>query len=537
MTRKEMKVIVIGLDAATLDLIEPWAREGKLSNFANLMEEGSWGVLKSTYPFVTPTAWASFVTGVNPGKHGIFGFTNASPDNPTSLGLPRISHRYMGVPPIWDILCKYGKKVCLVNFPFAFPPTPVNGIMTSGMGTPSVQSEFVYPKELKNEILEKFDFLPDYGAEVYKSKEAFCEIHDRNLEEMLKLSIYMLNKDSWDFYMCVLMEIDHVQHMFWADMDENHPLHDEKNADKYKNKILEYYKKFDNFLGEVIKYVSNDTVLIICSDHGAGPSYKRMALNAWLMREGYLKLKEGGMFKKVLRKILFRAGFDTEKIKRILHKLNLSKYVHSSPIFLRELIPSKETKMWDIDWKNTKAYVIQSYGQICINRSVVSEREYDAVTEEIIRKLYELKDPNTGESIVKRVYKKEDIYSGPHISKAPDIYITLKDETCEIVRFSEDGEIFTSPYLSGTHKENGVFFVYGRGIRKGLKLENASIYDIFPTILHIMGIPIPKYVDGRVLNEIFEEGSELARGRIRYQKQDVKNQIKDKISGQNLRRR
>ena len=526
---RKIKVIVIGLDAATWDLIEPWAKEGKLPNFAILMRNGSWGALKSTYPFVTPTAWASFVTGVNPGKHGIFGFTDASPENPTSLGFPKISRSYMGVSPIWDILGNYGKKVCLVNFPFAFPPTPVNGIMTSGMRTPSVQSDFIYPKDLKNELLEKFDFLPDYGAEVYESKESFCEMHDKNLNEMLNMSLYLLNKASWDFYMFVPQEIDHVQHMFWADMDENHPFHDKKSAEKYRNKILEYYKKFDEYLGEIMKYMGDDTVLIIGSDHGAGPLYRRMALNVWLMREGYLKLKESGVFKKVTRGILFKAGFDTEKIKKILHKLGLSKYIRSSPSFLREFAPSKEPKMWNIDWKRTKAYVLQSYGQICINRSVVSEEEYDTIKEELTKKLYNLEDPNTGASIVKRVYKREELYWGPYASRAPDLYVTLKDEKCEIVRFSEDGAIFTSPYLSGTHKEDGIFLAYGKEIKKGLKLEGVKIYDVAPTILHIMGIPIPKDMDGRVLKEIFKEDSELAKRPIIHRETGEKEEIREKI--------
>lgn len=525
------RIITIGLDCATWDLIKPWANAKKLPNFMRLIEEGTTANLKSTYPPVTPVAWPSLFTGKNPGKHGIFGFTDS---DPLSSKIPCISNNYMKCKPIWDILSENGKKVCLVNIPFAFPPSKVNGIMTSGMRTPSINSEFTYPKELKKELLEKFDFIPDYGADVYKDKETFCTAHDKNLKENLKMSLYLLRKKKWDFYMFIPAEIDHVQHFFWDDMDENHPLHNDKTSEKYNNKILEYYKKFDVYLGKIMDYVDDDTILIVVSDHGAGPLHKEIALHEWLRKEGYLKLRktEGINFQVLIKKIFSKIGLDTEKIKSLLHRLGLSRYIKPLPVFLREMIPSKEPKMWDIDWEKTKAYAHHSFGQIYINQKVLkgsSTMEYENLRTGIIKKLYELKDPDTGSNIVKKVYKKEELYSGPNLSKAPDLYAVPITETYEFVSFSKDGSIFSSPCLPGHHNENGILIFYGKGIKKGKEIRNITMYDVAPTMLHILNHSIPNDMDGEVLKQIFEEKSQFAKRPIKYQKVEEKSRIKERI--------
>jgi predicted AlkP superfamily phosphohydrolase/phosphomutase len=523
-------IITIGLDCATWDLIKPWAKAQKLPYFMRLIEEGTTANLKSTYPPVTPVAWPSIFTGKNPGKHGIFGFTDS---DPLSLKMPCISSNYMKCKPIWDILSENGKKVCLVNIPFAFPPSKVNGIMTSGMRTPSINSDFTHPTELKKELLEKFDFMPDYGANVYRDKATFCIAHDKGLEENLKMSLYLLRKDYWNFYMFIPLEIDHAQHFFWDDMDENHPLHNDDTSEKYKDKILEYYKKFDEYLGKILNCMDEDTILIVVSDHGAGPLHKEISLNDWLRREDYLKFKksEGVNFQRSIKKIFSKIGLDTEKIKSLFHRIGLSRYIKLSPVFLREMIPSKEPKMWDIDWKETKAYAYQSFGQIYINQKVLkSTKEYENLRTDIIKRLYELKDPDTGSNVVKKVYKKEDLYSGPNLSKAPDLYVVPINETYEFVRFSKGGSIFSSPRLPGHHNENGILIFYGKGIKEGKEIRNITMYDVAPTMLHILNLPIPDDMDGRVLKEIFEEKSGLAKRPIRYQKVDEERRISSGIS-------
>jgi predicted AlkP superfamily phosphohydrolase/phosphomutase len=313
-------------------------------------------------------------------------------------------------------------------------------------------------------------------------------------------------------------------------MDENHPLHNDDTSEKYKDKILEYYKKFDAYLGKIMDYMDDDTILIVVSDHGAGPLHKEIALNEWLKKEGYLKFKksEGVNFQRSIKKIFSKIGLDTEKIKSLFHRIGLSGYIKSSPVFLREMIPSKEPKMWDIDLEKTKAYAHQSFGQIYINQKILkSTKEYENLRTDIIKKLYELKDPDTGSNVVKKVYKKEELYSGPNLPKAPDLYVVPINETYEYVRFSKGGSIFSFPRLPGHHNENGILIFYGKGIKRGLKLENVRTYDIAPTILYIMSIPILMDMDGRVLKEIFEEG--LDKRPIKYQEVDEKEKIKDKI--------
>jgi len=175
-----------------------------------------------------------------------------------------------------------------------------------------------------------------------------------------------------------------------------------------------------------------------------------------------------------------------------------------------------------IDWKKTKAYGFGMYGNIHINLQgrepqgiVKPGKQYEDVRNRIISKLLELRDPNTGDKIVEKVYKREELYHGPFVEKAPDLLIKWKDycyytsNNFEIKKGSYFGtflNIDSSEYKHvGTHRLNGIFMAMGPVIKKGVQIDNAEIVDLAPTILYFLGQPIPEDMDGRVLNEIFLE--------------------------------
>ncbi|MBW2173068.1 MAG: alkaline phosphatase family protein, partial [Deltaproteobacteria bacterium] len=267
-----MRVYVLGLDGATFDLIAPWVSRGELPNMKRLMDEGSHGSLMSALPAHSAPSWSSFITGKNPGKHGIFDF-------------------------IWAIASRYDKKVAVVNVPMTFPPEKVNGIMISGMDAPGIDSNFTYPTALSGEIKRIIgDYSLEAGLWSYINKGEInlaIEKQHETIDKRFEVTKYLMNNYPWDLFVSVFTATDRVQHAFWKYMDPGHPLYRPEEAKKYGDAILNVYRKMDHIVGYLLDHLSEDTVLFIMSDHGAGLcSNKTLYLNNWLCKEGLLEYKD-----------------------------------------------------------------------------------------------------------------------------------------------------------------------------------------------------------------------------------------------------
>lgn len=244
------KLLVIGLDGATLDLIEPWVNSGKLPYMAQLMKNGVYGRLQSVLPVLSSAAWSSFMTGMNPGKHGFYDFVKRAHD---SYRLRPVSREQMGGRSLWRILSDLDKKVVVMNVPMTYPPEFVNGFLVTGLGTPSFKN-FTHPPELtdelnnsgykvNSEVIFKPGHEQDYIDEVY-------EITDQLTETMIDF----LNRQEWDFGMLVYRDPDEMAHFFWRYMDETHPQHPANGPEtKFKDAILEYYQKVDQAIGTLLR--------------------------------------------------------------------------------------------------------------------------------------------------------------------------------------------------------------------------------------------------------------------------------------------
>jgi predicted AlkP superfamily phosphohydrolase/phosphomutase len=171
----------------------------------------------------------------------------------------------------------------------------------------------------------------------------------------------------------------------------------------------------------------------------------------------------------------------------------------------------------DIDWATTKAYSLGNVGQIYINVAgrepqgcVQPGAEYDAVCQEIITRLRQLRDPRSGEPVVEHIYRREEIYSGDYLEQAPDIvFIPTRMEYFGFGEYEFGSHKIIEPLqrgISGTHRMNGIFMAYGANIRPLGELSGAQITDLAPTILHLMGEPVPSHMDGRVLTELLPAG-------------------------------
>lgn len=542
------KVIVVGLDGATFDLIYPWVKEGSLPNMGRIMKNGINSRLESIFPPVTPAAWASFMTGKNPGKHGVLDFylkQNGSYDRIV------VNAGHIDGDSLWNILGKNDLKVGVVHVPVTYPPEKVNGFMVSGYPlSPTIST---YPRSLSKELCSKFPGYKKIYSDILLVKfiegmeDSYIERLFYALEMEKEVTFYLMENYEWDFFMTHFYFLDQVQHFLWKYMDAQHPSYDPDTSRKYKHAIHNFYKKIDDILGEILEKKHQDTTLLVMSDHGFGPLYKRVYINHWLRKIGLLKLRESkpASFSGWLSRIgLTRDGLSkyVEKLDLLKIGLKLVPRVVASRLYWA--LPRSILTLQDIDYHQTKAYSTGYVGQIFINLKgrdpdgiVEPGNDYEQLRTYITKKLYELRDPESGKKLVDKVMKKEEMYSGKYIDQAADLLFIMRDmryitqgTVGTPFAFGPDLESFigTPGSITGWHKLNGVLMAVGPNIRKETTLEHSSIIDIVPTLLHIFGIPVPSDMDGHVLKEIFEPDSQLAEKEIQYQvseKSERKKQI------------
>jgi predicted AlkP superfamily phosphohydrolase/phosphomutase len=511
------KVLVIGLDGATFDLITPMKE--KLPNIRKIINEGVSDDLKSVIPPLSAPAWVSFMTGKNPGAHGVFDFMYRL-DGTYSISFVTGIYQRKKSKNLWRVLSDYGKNVGVINVMVTYPPEEINGFMISGLTPPG--KPFSYPVSLTDELereVGRYLISPPGGFGIGKGNpDNFIKNLRRVEESRAKAASYLIKKYDWEFFMIVFDGIDAIQHEMWKYMDKNYPKYDDKTSDKYRNAIQEYYVYIDKIVGELLELVDGDTTIILMSDHGASPLHKQIYINTWLFENGYLKFKT--TLSARLKLWMFKHSFTMKNIYSILLKfkslLKLGMMIQKRSVRGRRgqgMLSLLFLSQSDVDWSQTKAYSQGSLGQIFLNLKgrepegiVESGKEYEEVREEIIKKLYEFEDPENGNVVVEKVFKKEEIYSGRYLERAPDILVLTMPTYSPIERFQfVSNALIETSRASGKHEMNGIIIMRGKDIKKGVKIENSQIVDLFPTILRIMDLPIPDDIDGVILKDAFEK--------------------------------
>lgn len=524
-----MKTLLIGIDGATMDVIKPMVSSGQLPHIARLMNNGVYGNLRSVFPPVTFPAWTSFKTGKNPGKHGVFDFIKDVPyikDAPSEIAIGDPSNLSF-----WKILSNHGYRVGIVNVPTTYPPEKINGVFVSGFGTPSIKHAFVYPPELKKTLLQDFDYEFDIiETRVDGKEDEFLETLTRSTKKITDVVEHLLQQNQFDLFMVNYMAADQTQHFFFGYKDPHHPLYHKEKA-HYGDKIEEIYQLIDEQIGRILSVIDEPVDVMIVSDHGFGPALRLVCLNEWLEKEGYLTMNKFEQEKSSLLHIPKRI---VEKITDVIPS-SLSKYIPQS-------IRNKATDYisWThlIDWQHTKAYSGGYPGKIYVNLKgrekegiVDPGKDHQDLIDDIEQRIRHLTDPDTGEKVVDRVYRRHELYSGSYEQFGPDLNVIMKDLAYLNRTGFQNGQIFYPPHQGGDHRLQGTFIASGPHIKdNGDELSQLSIVDIAPTILHLYHQPVDADMDGRVLTELFREESALSqkkvvREKIDYEKEMIKGQI------------
>lgn len=527
------RCLVIGLDGASLDLVRAFISEGHLPHLAGLMSKGCYGTLNSTFPPMSPSAWTSFMTGKNPGKHGVFDFTQRL----TGTYRAHITSR-SNQATLWGILSEYDRRVAVFNVPQTYPVEKVNGLMVTGLGTPTGRP-FTHPVELEQELLAH-GYRVDTGLRFENGAEReFLETSFNAATRNVAVILPYLQSIDWDLAMVVLRLTDEVPHFFWKYMDRNHPEFEDRP--EFADAILRCYTLADKLVGDLVD-AAGDATVVIMSDHGFGPLHRDVYLNEWLRREGFLALHTQMSLSGQAARLMRHVGFTRSQIGPLLSRLGLSRLrgmLRTALGTRATLIPndSRERLSDLVDWRHTKAYSMGYIGQIFANLAgrepegiVQPGAEYEELLDDLAESLARMTDSDDGLPIVDKVLRRTDVYHGNYVKDAPDLFVLMRGFsyiTRESYEWSKAKKYVLKPptFESGDHRMEGILIMSGPGATSGgMEINAAQIIDLCPTLLHLLGVPIPKDMDGNILTKWMSDGEKV----VNYA--DSKNSIAESES-------
>ena len=526
------KVIVVGLDGGSFNVLDLLIKEGHLPNVAALMDHGVRGNLETCFPPVTGPAWASFMTGKWPGGHGLFDFFYRVPKD---WRRKIVDYHHIKSKTIWSLLNENGKTSCALNVPLTYPPPQIDGCLVSGMLTPSTKHQYTYPESLAGELEARFG---PYVIDVYWQNYEFRRIRQflsdllectRRRGEVMK---YLMENRSWDFFMTVFVGTDRIQHALWDFLCPETEKGRSKFARDVRQLIIRYYELIDSYIGWICKTIEDKGNIFVMSDHGFGPLKGKLFVNKWLADNGFLN------YHNVKRRSFLLKNRLTSVLKWIPGRLDISNLTKKLPV---KGSGSEENGVNDllacIDWSRTKAYSASNTEQgIYINLSgresegiVQPGKDYERVRDTIIEKLRRLTHPYDGKPMVSQVRKREDVYSGPFVREAPDILFAFRDgeysgDVKPVNQLIQDSSWTTG---SGTHRMKGIFMGWGKDIKYKERVHGTRIVDIVPTICYLMDVPIPAGIDGNLLTGILNERFLEARPPMYSDSSDVTDSLHD----------
>lgn len=460
------KVLVIGLDCVEPALVfEQWRDE--LPHFKRVMDGGVWGRLESCTPAITVPAWSSMMSSRDPGVLGFYGFRNRGDYSYEKQTLANANS--VKVDRVWDILSRAGKKVITIGVPQTYPPKPVNGIQVGCFLSPSTtnpERPYTYPASAMQEIESLVgEYLVDVPNFRTNDKDFLLRQIYTMTEKRFRLVKHWIAEKDWDFFMFVEMGTDRIHHGLWKYHDPGHPKHEAHPV--YSKSIHDYYLYLDAEIGQILELVDDDTTVFIVSDHGAKKMDGGICVNEWLMREGYLTLK------------------------------NAPKQITS-------------IDSCGIDWNRTKVWGDGGYyARIFLNiegrepRGIVKPGEVEALRDELKAKFESLVDPQ-GVNIGTRVFKPQEIYQQCN-GFPPDLIVYFGDLFWRSVGTVGYDSIYT--FENDTGPDDCNHAQYGMVIKRdpahdegpgGRELSGLQLMDMAPTILQHLDVPIPIDMQGKL---------------------------------------
>ncbi|MDR3623382.1 MAG: alkaline phosphatase family protein [Paludisphaera borealis] len=513
-----MKVMVLGLDGATWDILEPLAAEGLLPNLERLRKAGASGELGSVFPPLSPVAWTGVMTGKNSGKHGVFEFLEHD-HNPLSGRVN--SSRAIRSDLLWEIAGRHGKKTIAGGVPMSYPPRPARdfpGFYLGDFLSPENAADFTSDPALFAELERAVGPYRAWSTTIHDGGNEAAVLEDliAFLDQHLKTIEFLMGRCDWDLLMFDLMATDRFGHELWHAWDLTHAAARGREAElkALRPRLIEFWQTLDRGIGAIVAKAPADTAVLLMSDHGFGPIEHYVNFNVWLLEQGYIQLQDSFYVKQ--KHWFYRHGVTPQWIYGLMSRLGLAghrvaRFRGKQESKLDRLGEKVFLSREHIDWSRTRAYAQGNFGQIFLNlegrqpKGSVAAADARALLDEIKAGLLQIPHPKTGEPLVEHVYERDELYHGPYADKAPDLTIVLKDWTYRTIGLHD----FTTHKLispafgpTGDHRMQGVLVASGAGVQPHTAPRGANLLDIAPTVLHLLGVPVPADMDGRVLSEL-----------------------------------
>lgn len=512
------KVLIIGLDGATFNVLQPFIDEGLLPNIKSMMDRGIYGTLNSTIPPISPPAWASFMTGKNPGKHGVLHFSSIEDMESVGANLHAgrvVGYRSIKTSTMFDIFRQSSKRLVSINLPLTYPPPETNGIVISDWLTPPDTEVFTYPPELSKDLGEyridqyfggdRFAVVPDDIQR--QSERMFTDLTDV-LVKRKRTALRLMKESAWDLFFVCFTETDRVQHFFWRAINPAYPGYESPEINAERDLFKKFFREVDTAVGELMAEAGDEVTTIVVSDHGfTSPPQKRFFINYWLKQQGLFGEREG-TYKR------FYDWLSTHPVAPFVTKL-FNKTIRQALRPVREGMPTSNRSLREFE--TIGVGLSNNWGGIFIHDKEPKKR--NEIVAFLKTNLINIRDPRTRSRIVENVYDGDDLYSGPSRDVLPDIVVKLNPN----YEFGYEGGIDTiekdlishvPPYPSGrgNHKREGVYFVSGPSVASRGRGHDYSIEDIVPTALYLLDVPIPHDTDGKPLPECFDPATSAKYG-------------------------
>jgi predicted AlkP superfamily phosphohydrolase/phosphomutase len=487
------RIAVIGLDGATWDILDPLMDRGYMPNLKRAIEDGARADMHSTRPPMTALAWTTFHMGLKPGSHGIYDFSLYQPGRYQ----PKLIN-YLDLPAytFWERLAQAGRRPVVINAPFTYPPPNIDGVVVSGFLSPGDRSHFTHPPELREELLQQ---VPDYRI-FYNPSVAGTggiENYARTIKEVLEArrqaALYLMDHQTWDFFLVQFQHVDIFQHSLFPQIREA------AQGDAYPA-IREVFRVLDDAVGDIRSRLTDDDLLVVFSDHGFGELQGEFDLNLWLTKNGFQKRK----YTKALLNLGARLAIK-------LDVLNLRYRLHPQSGGVKKLARAFNL---ELDWSQTRAFSINGshYGHIYINlkgrepEGIVPPEAYESVRQELADRLMDLRSPADGKPVVKHVWRRKELFSGRYLDYAPDLLVQNREGYKFVTNNKiSEGRLYFPSRLghNGNHRPVGMAVFAGKHVNPAGEDLHLDIQDFAPTILGMMGEPIPKGLEGVFRAEFF----------------------------------
>ncbi len=493
------RVLLIGWDGADWRILDPMLEAGILPNLGALIDRGARGVLRSTIPNHSWAAWPSFLTGVEPSNHGVYDIFEKELGARKSLP---VTYRSIKQKTMLADLAAAGCTTVMTNLPLTFPPPRIDGKIVAGGVLPKWRP-FTHPESLGRELEDAGAPFPINGMSwtTFRNRpEPFLRETRELTEARTKANLHLLDTTDWRFASLIYVATDRVQHCLDGYVAPDHPDFVSLSQERLAERVRDVYRLLDDGLGSILERARDDDLVLFVSDHGFQSCTRALHMDRLLEHLGFLKF---GASKAVF------GPMQWGPMRTVARKVYDALGLHG-----RVSLPQS------VNWQKTLAYTsVRSTGEgVSINVAgrepdgIVDPGDFEATRDKVMDALGAFSDPATGQRPIRRVLRREDVFTGQYAGTAPDILL----EPAPLYSLTHaKSMVEDADWLSGDHRTDGVIAASGPRVWPDAFAEPALLVDMAPTILAALGVPASVKHDGQVLSAVVGDEASVAAVGVR----------------------